>query len=379
MVSVICIIAELLRPSFDFPLLLCYPFGKEGDGSMHILLCDDDEAILTQLEGYLQEYFAENHLPEPELCRYTDGQRLLDSEDRPDTQRIDIAFLDVEMPGISGIEIGAKLKKQNPYLKVFIVTSYADYLDDAMRFHVFRYLSKPVDKQRLFRNLRDALYQLSVDTKPVCIETVDGTNRRRSTEKGRTGECLSVHIINKSSKGFGACALRLRTAQHCGKSHLECCPMRFPQQLQNRVPRGERAPVALWCAVLSCRFSRCWACATGTQHPSRQARIESFEAPNSLLFSYLLGSIRTVSVTGALAFLFFIHQKIINFGAGFSQVEPVCDSIQSLGAFFHIVHLSDLTGTVSQQVCNLPGRKRGNVNQNSQKIFRKRKGRAPVS
>lgn len=223
MVSVICIIAELLRPSFDFPLLLCYPFGEEGGRSMRILLCDDDESILTQLEGYLQEYFAENHLPEPELCRYTDGQRLLDSEDRPDAQRVDIAFLDVEMPGISGIEIGAKLKKQNPYLKVFIVTSYADYLDDAMRFHVFRYLSKPVDKQRLFRNLRDVLYQLSVDTKPVCIETVDGTNRRRSTEKGRTGECLSVHIINKSSKFFGVCVLEIQIFQPFGFCLLYIC------------------------------------------------------------------------------------------------------------------------------------------------------------
>lgn len=108
------------------------------------------------------------------------------------------------------------------------------------------------------------------------------------------------------------------------------------------------------------------------------------EAQILFQFSYPVGSVRTVSVTGALALLFFIHQKIINPGTLFcvllaSQVEPVCDSIQSLGVFLHILHLGDLTGTVSQQVCHLPGRKRGNVNQNSQKVFRKRKGRTPVS
>lgn len=175
---------------------------------MRILLCDDDESILIQLEGYLQEYFAENHLPKPELCRYTDGQQLLDSEDRPDAQRIDIAFLDVEMPGVSGIEIGARLKERNPYLKVFIVTSYADYLDDAMRFHVFRYLSKPVDKQRLFRNLRDALYQLSVDTKPICIETVDGTVTRYADEivmaeaQGHKVLIYTVDTVYESRQGI---------------------------------------------------------------------------------------------------------------------------------------------------------------------------------
>ena len=40
-----------------------------------------------------------------------------------------------------------------------------------MSFHVFRYLSKPIDKQRLFRNLKDALrLYLSNNTK-IAIET----------------------------------------------------------------------------------------------------------------------------------------------------------------------------------------------------------------
>lgn len=66
-------------------------------------------------------------------------------------------FLDVEMPGFDGIYVGNELKKQNDSVIIFIVTSYLEYLDAAMRFHVFRYLSKPIDKQRLFQNLDDAL------------------------------------------------------------------------------------------------------------------------------------------------------------------------------------------------------------------------------
>lgn len=56
----------------------------------------------------------------------------------------------------------------------FIVTSFMEYLDDAMRFHVFRYLSKPIDRQRLFRNLDDALVQYHAPVTKIAYETKDG-------------------------------------------------------------------------------------------------------------------------------------------------------------------------------------------------------------
>ncbi|WP_322168917.1 LytR/AlgR family response regulator transcription factor [Acutalibacter caecimuris] len=138
---------------------------------MRIILCDDDPAPLAQLQSYLLEYFASNRLDPPVLCAYTQVSQLLAAESHPAVPPAALAFLDVEMPETNGISLGARLAAQNPYLKIFIVTSYPDYLDDAMKFHVFRYLSKPVDKNRLFRNLKDALYQLSVDTRPVLLET----------------------------------------------------------------------------------------------------------------------------------------------------------------------------------------------------------------
>ena len=61
------------------------------------------------------------------------------------------------MPGMNGIYVGNELKKANNNIIIFIVTSYSEYLDEAMRFHVFRYLSKPLDKQRFFRNMKEAV------------------------------------------------------------------------------------------------------------------------------------------------------------------------------------------------------------------------------
>lgn len=144
---------------------------------MRVIFCDDDPEVLSQLEGYVREYFDSAGLPQPECAAYHSGDELLAAD-----ARADIAFLDVEMPGTSGIHVGTRLQERNPYGKIFIVTSYADYLDDAMKFHVFRYLSKPLDKNRLFRNLKDALYQLSVDTRPVFIETAEESVTRYADE-----------------------------------------------------------------------------------------------------------------------------------------------------------------------------------------------------
>lgn len=136
---------------------------------MRIVFCDDDPVILRQLQKYVKEFFKNMGGTQPEFAAYSTGDLLIQHE-----TRADIAFLDVEMPGVSGIHIGTKLKDKNPRVKIFIVTAYPDYLDEAMRFQVFRYLSKPIDKARLFRNLKDAVYAYNIETHEFPISTNQG-------------------------------------------------------------------------------------------------------------------------------------------------------------------------------------------------------------
>ena len=114
-------------------------------------------------------YFQEIRTKCPEIAYFYSGETLL-----ADTGAKDIVFLDIEMNGIDGICVGSVLKKENPESIIFIITSYAEYLDEAMRFHVFRYLSKPLDKQRLFRNLKDAISIYMASTVKIAIETKEG-------------------------------------------------------------------------------------------------------------------------------------------------------------------------------------------------------------
>lgn len=126
--------------------------SMNGEYKMRILICDDDLLIVEKLQKYLKSYFSHLHLSCPEIVCFSDGESLLaDPGDK------DILFLDIEMPGLDGIYVGNELKKKDKDIIIFIITSYSEYLDEAMLFHVFRYLSKPIDRQRLFRNLKNAL------------------------------------------------------------------------------------------------------------------------------------------------------------------------------------------------------------------------------
>ena len=137
--------------------------------SVRILICDDDPLFTEQLEKAIHLYFSKNHLKTPTLVSFSSGMNLLADEGEKD-----LIFLDIEMPGMNGIYVGNELKKQNRNTLIIVVTSYAEYLDEAMRFHVFRYLSKPLDRQRLFRNLKDALNYYHNQSMKVPVETKDG-------------------------------------------------------------------------------------------------------------------------------------------------------------------------------------------------------------
>ncbi|MCM1112595.1 MAG: LytTR family DNA-binding domain-containing protein [Muribaculum sp.] len=138
---------------------------------MRILICDDDALIVEQLQNYIKDFFENISVKCPELSCFSDGESLLS-----DKGEKDILFLDVEMPGMNGIYVGNELKKRNENIIIFIVTSYSEYLDDAMRFHVFRYLSKPLNKQRFFRNMKDVVDLYHSMTVKIPIETKQGVH-----------------------------------------------------------------------------------------------------------------------------------------------------------------------------------------------------------
>lgn len=132
-----------------------------------VLICDDDPNITQQVYKLLNK-FGQTYKIKFDITLENSSETIL-KKDRV----YDIAIIDIEMPGINGIKLSENLKLKNPDIIVMILTSFNNYLDDAMKIHVFRYLSKPIEINRFYNNLKDALEEYRLISKTITISIKD--------------------------------------------------------------------------------------------------------------------------------------------------------------------------------------------------------------
>jgi len=63
--------------------------------------------------------------------------------------KVDIAFLDIEMSGMTGIQLAKRLKDINGKTNIIFVTGYSQYALDAFALHASGYIMKPVTKKAI--------------------------------------------------------------------------------------------------------------------------------------------------------------------------------------------------------------------------------------
>lgn len=143
---------------------------------MKIAICDDDSAYVKKIESVVRTTHAEKNI-DARFDLISDSAQLHDS-----AETYDMAFLDIGMTPYNGLEIAARLKKRNRNIIIFFITSYDDYIDDAMDLHVFRYISKPLDARRLRAGVEKALklidrarisFLVKESGKAVCVFSKD--------------------------------------------------------------------------------------------------------------------------------------------------------------------------------------------------------------
>lgn len=68
---------------------------------------------------------------------------------KKESNKIDIAFLDVSMPRINGMELAKILIEDDKNLKIVFITAYKEYAVDAFEIKAYDYLLKPFSKKRI--------------------------------------------------------------------------------------------------------------------------------------------------------------------------------------------------------------------------------------
>ena len=98
---------------------------------------------------------------------------------------VDVAFLDIEMPQMDGLELTRKLKELNRDTRVVIVTAYEPYSLEAFRARATAYLLKPYSREDIEKELENALYhyhttdhpsqkKIQIVTMPDLLVTING-------------------------------------------------------------------------------------------------------------------------------------------------------------------------------------------------------------
>jgi DNA-binding NtrC family response regulator len=82
---------------------------------------------------------------------------------------IDVAVLDVRMPGIDGIQTLREIKKLDPLMEVIMLTGHAslDVAITGMELGAFDYLMKPADIDELFYKLQDAFKKRTLQQEKI--------------------------------------------------------------------------------------------------------------------------------------------------------------------------------------------------------------------
>ncbi len=129
-------------------------------------LCDDDPVLLKKLNSFVLDCYAENQIF-AKTQAFEKGQALL--YEIEDGAGFDLLLLDIEMPGLSGMELAARVKKLLPKALIIFITSHMEYVLDAYELSVFRYVPKADQGERLTHALLDAAAMVEVQLRESYI------------------------------------------------------------------------------------------------------------------------------------------------------------------------------------------------------------------
>lgn len=132
---------------------------------LKILLADDEGIVLEALK-----FIIENEIKEPYIleCAKT-GRQVIEIAER---FRPDIAFMDIQMPGINGVKAMQEIRKTNKDVIFIVVSAFEkfDYAKDAIAIGVLDYLNKPILKDRVLEVLHKAIDIVKINQKKRASE-----------------------------------------------------------------------------------------------------------------------------------------------------------------------------------------------------------------
>ncbi|MBD5540202.1 MAG: response regulator [Lachnospiraceae bacterium] len=117
-----------------------------------IMLADDEGIVIDSLRFIIEKEFGDS-------CQIESAKTGRNVIELAEHFRPDIAFMDIQMPGINGIEAMKEIKENSGNTLFIVMSAYDkfDYAKEAINLGVLEYLNKPVEKSKIIDVLRRAM------------------------------------------------------------------------------------------------------------------------------------------------------------------------------------------------------------------------------
>lgn len=205
-----------------------------------LALVEDNAAALQALKEKLSDY------PDVVISHEASGGEEIIALLKLDSS-IDLILMDIEMPGMNGIEATKISKQQYPHIKVVMITIYDndEFIFDAIKAGADSYILKETKAEKIYETINDTLNGGAVMSPSIAVKALQALKRSDITVSARqinipeltireteVLECLSAGYTNKRI------AEKLFISPFTVKRHIENIYVKL--QAQSRVELVEK-------------------------------------------------------------------------------------------------------------------------------------------
>lgn len=124
---------------------------------LRIAICDDDLGFTGSLETLVLEESRSMGI-RVDTYVFSDGRTLLKSIQSGEPYGL--IFIDIEMEQVDGISAARKIRETDRSVLFIYISGYDKYLKDLFEVEPFRFLSKPLDKEKFRRYFKEACHRI---------------------------------------------------------------------------------------------------------------------------------------------------------------------------------------------------------------------------
>ncbi|MDE7282512.1 MAG: LytTR family DNA-binding domain-containing protein [Lachnospiraceae bacterium] len=134
--------------------------------SIKISICDDSSEERASINNLVQEW-ARQSGTDISVYEFPDAEAFLFEYEE---LAPDVVLLDIEMPGMNGVELAKRLREGNKLIQIIFITGFSEYISEGYEVAALHYLLKPVSREKLFSTLNRALEKQESDGRKIVLE-----------------------------------------------------------------------------------------------------------------------------------------------------------------------------------------------------------------